>query len=397
MSIQISRSRKLIHRIQAKLGLDSVWDRYLLKYQMHERARFTRNSSDQQILRVYYHPYSVNTHPYIKDRMYGACAPLPWSNFIDSNVSHFLQRPESVVKPYFIEPNDQILTLGRHFGAKTPFEIVKKLDDIKELIASKNFKGLLIGEDGLEAQFIHYFGSDLIHKLYKYPQMRCIPQVAPEQLTLKSDIKGLRFLFLASDFKLKAVDLLIESWINVARLNQATLTIACPSIPLTLLEKIKSIKSIKIIKQAPLSKKIKRLLLSNADISICLTHVDGGANAWEALEYGHPLILNTYHRSDYLTKNQNGVVIDFPNQFYRLGEYGYRFNSIEEYMNNVEADIRQGKYDLAQTVLTEKIQAYIDNPQLVHDHSIRSLQLADDQSVTKSNERLINIYTEGLD
>jgi hypothetical protein len=396
MSIQITRSKKLIHRIQAKLKIDKAYDFLSQKYQKYQRQQSHQALSSQSALTVYYHLQSLNTHPYIAERMYGDCAPLAWSNYSDAHVAHFLQRPESINKPYFVEPNDQILTPGVYFGARNPFEIIKRLDDIKSLIESDNFKGLLIGEDGLEAQFIHYFGTELIHKLYKYPQMRCIPRKKPEELKCHADQNGRQFIFLASDYKLKAIDLLIESWLNVRQLNGATLTIACPNIPLNELDKLKSVKSIKIIKEAPLSPKIKKILLSNADISICLTHVDGGANAWEGLEYGHPIITNTYHRSDYLTKNQNGVVIDFPNQFYRLGEYGFRFNSIEDYMANVEFEMGEGKYDAAKVSLSEKIQAYIDHPELVYEQSVKSLQLAHDQSVIKSNERLLEIYRQGI-
>ena len=396
MSIQITRSKKLIHRIQAKLRVDQAYDFISKKYQKYQRQQSHQTLSSQRSLTVYYHLQSLNTHPYIAERMYRECAPLVWSNYADAGIAHFLQQPEGTTKPYFVEPNDQILTPGVYFGAKKPFEIIRRLDDIKSLIESDNFKGLLIGEDGLEAQFIHYFGTELIHKLYKYPQMRCIPRKKPEEIKCHADQNGRRFIFLASDYKLKAIDLLIESWLNVRQLNGATLTIACPNIALNELDKLKSVKSIKIIKEAPLSPKTKKILLSNADISICLTHVDGGANAWEGIEYGHPIITSSYHRSDYLTKNQNGVVIDFPNQFYRLGEYGFRFNSIEDYMAHVEFEMSQGRYDAAKTSLTEKIQAYIDHPNLVYEQSVKSLQLAHEQSVAKSNERLLEIYRQGI-
>ncbi|MBZ1350138.1 hypothetical protein KZZ10_05725 [Alcaligenaceae bacterium LF4-65] len=396
MSIQITRSKKLIHRIQAKLRVDKAYDFLSQTYQKYKRQQSHQVLSSQRALTVFYHLQSLNTHPYIAERMYGHCAPLAWSNYSDADIAHFLQQPEHVAKPYFVEPNDQILTPGVYFGAKKPFEIIKKLDDIKSLIGSDNFKGMLIGDDGLEAQFIHYFGTELIHKLYKYPQMRCIPKKKIEEIKCHADQNGRRFVFLASDYKLKAIDLLIESWLNVRQLCGATLTIACPNIPASELDKLKSIKSIKIIKDAPLSTKTKKILLSGADISICLTHVDGGANAWEGIEYGHPIITSSYHRSDYLTKNQNGAVIDFPNQFYRLGEYGFRFNSIEDYMAHVEFEMSQGIYDAAKTSLTEKIQAYIDHPNLVYEQSVKSLQLAHEQSVAKSNERLLEIYRQGI-
>jgi hypothetical protein len=396
MSIQITRSSKLINRIQAKLRLDKAYDFLSIKHQKYQRQRSYLKLSNQNALSVYYHYKSLNTHPYIAERMYGECAPLAWSNYPEADVAHFLQKPESVANPYYIEPNDQILTPGVYFGARKPFEIIKRLDDIKSLIASDKFKGLLIGDDDLEVQFVHYFGTDLIHKLYKYPQMRCIPRKKTEEIKFPTEQNRLHFLFLASDYKLKAVGLLIESWLSIRRPDDAILTIACPNIPENELDNLRSIKSIKIIKEAPLSVKTKKILLLNADISICLTHVDGGANAMEGIEYGHPIITNTFHRSNYLTKNQNGVVVDFPNQFYRLGEYGFRFNSIEEYMANVESEMVQGRYDLAKSSLAEKIQAYIDSPEIVYEHSVKSLQLAYEQSVVKSNERLLEIYREGV-
>lgn len=385
-----------MHRVRAKLGIDAAFEYFLKKYQMHLRRRSCVRIRSDTKLSVYYNLRSIYTHPYIRARMYGHCAPVHWANYDDAVVSHFLQKPERVEKPYLVEPNDQILTLGVYFGAKTPFEIIKRLDDIKALIASKNFKGILIGDDGLADQFHYYFGSDLIHKLYKYPQMRCIPQVSSTELRSKQKNSGLKFIFLASDSKLKATDLLIESWSQVQRLNGASLTIACSNLTSAEISKVKKIPSISIVNEAPLSEKRKRHLLAMSDISICLTHVDGGANAFEGIEYGHAIITNTYQRSSYLTKNKNGVVVHFPNEFYRVGQYGVRFNSISDYLDNVALEVRQGKYDDSMQSLAQKIQMYVDYPAIVHEHSERSLELAHQESVQRSNEHLMKIYRQAI-
>jgi hypothetical protein len=390
MSIQLAKSSKFLRKIQDKLKLNRIFDAFFIGIQ-----QLYRNVTAESP-KVFYHPVTLDTHPYIRDRMYGLNAPRKWSNLEGADLAHYLQFPERTDIKYLIEPNDQILTLGVFFGAKKPSEILKRVDDIKQLIASDNCAGILIGNDSLEDQFKYYFGSDLTKKLYKFEQMRCVPKITEEALKRKAldRTSGLNFLFLASDYKIKAVDILVDSWLSIKDLKGAKLVIGCHNMSEEMLKKVSNCASITIIKQAPLDKARKEQLLRNADVTFCLTHADAFANAFEGLEYGNPIIVSSYHRSKYITQNRNGIVIDFPNEFYWPGEYGINYDSIDEYLGLVASEQKKGAYDDATVQLAKAIESYIENPVQLLDHSLRSLELAHQQSVARSNESLNRIYRE---
>jgi hypothetical protein len=390
MSIQTTRSLKLTNRIFSKLRLSQFVDFYLEK-----RQNYLRDMSATRAP-VYYHQYRLATHPYIKERMYGSCAPVEWCNYKDAKIAHYLQYPLKTKIPYVIEPNDQILTLAGYFGAKSPREALAKIDDIKELIATKNFRGLLVGNDGLVDQFKYYFGDDLSHKLIIYPHMRCLPQASMSDIDAKKNKQNVTFLFLASDYKNKSVDVLLNAWRNVQDLKASRLILACPNIPKDTLRQLKGVDSIEVIAEGPLSVKTKRSLLLQSDISICLTHIDGGANVFEGLQYGHAVITSQFHRSQYLISNNNGFEIQYPNYYYKLGEYGIRYDGINEFLKIVEADMTRGRYDDAVSQLTKVIQKYIDCSDLRLQHSRASLELAWRESVWASNKKLTEIYLQNI-
>jgi hypothetical protein len=393
MSIQIAKSQKILSRIKYKIKYTKIMDNVSMTLQKRNR---TNNSKNPLVFYPYYNHY---THPVIKERMYGEWAPLQWCNFEDAKISHFLQFPTDTSKPYFVEPNDQILTLAGFIGAKTPAECIKRIDEVKELINSDNFLGILIGDDGLQQQFIHYFGKELAHKIFKFEQMRCLPKISVQKFleTEKKFKKIVNFLFLASDYNIKAVNIVIEAWVSLnIKINVGKLTIVCPNVPKKILDSKKKIQSIQFINQAPLNQAQKNLLLKNNDVTIALTHIDGGSNAWEGIEYGHPIITNTYHRDKYLLKNKNGFSIKFKNEFYKPGEYGKKYNSIEEYLAIIDRDVKEGLYDSSVKELAQVILQYIDSPFLLREHSINSLRLAWDQSVWKSNYTLLNLYNKAI-
>jgi hypothetical protein len=390
MSIQTTRSLKFANRVYTKLRLSKLVDFCLEKRQNYLRDVSTTRAP------VYYHQYRLATHPYIKERMYGTCAPVEWCNYKDAKLAHYLQFPVETKIPYVIEPNDQILTLASFFGAKTPRQALARVDDIKELMATKNFRGLLVGNDGLVDQYKYYFGTEQIDKLIIYPHMRCLPQVSMSDLHAKKNKQDITFLFLASDYKNKSVNVLLNAWLNSDGLKASRLILACPNIPKDVLAKLKSVGSVEVVAEGPLSVKTKRRLLLQSDISICLTHIDGGANVFEGLQYGHAVITNQFHRSQYLISNNNGFEIQYPNYYYKLGEYGIRYNGINEFIKIVDDEMAKGGYDDAVSELTKVIQKYIDYPDLRFEHSRASLELAWRESVWASNNKLTEIYLQNI-
>lgn len=394
MSIQLVKARKFHNKVLDKTGLSHVVDWIFLQPQKLRRKLSTANP------KVYYHYHSRYTHPHIRDRMYGQNAPVQWQNYNVAAVAHFLQKPENVSKPYLIEPNDHILTMGHLFGAQKPSELIKRIDDIKEIISSDNFKGFLLGPDGLIDQFRYYFGDQYSTKIKLYPQGRSLPKVDLNWWELKksSPIKrSINFICLAGDYRIRAVDMLIESWLSINQLNNAKLVIVCPNIPISILQSLSTIESIKVIPKAPLTLSLKKALLSSADVSIALTHIDGGANIIEGMEYGHPIITSTSHRSVFISKSQNGLVIDFPNEYYKMGLYGVAYDSWAEYMQLVERDNKAGGYDGAKQRLASAIKSYIENSDQLLAHSHKTLLAISEQSVQKSNSILLKIYNEAID
>lgn len=394
MSIQLVKSQKTFNKILDKTRVGLAIDGLSIVTQ--KVVRYIQNEQP----RVYYHYFGRYTHPHIRKRMYGAYSPVKWQNFDSAQLAHFLQRPESTEKPYLIEPNDQILTIGATYGVTKPSELIRRVPQIIETIAQKNFKGFLLGPDGLSDQFKYYFGDEYFDKIIIYPYARFIPKVnlyTSKHLKSNSLETPINFICLAGDYYIKAVDILIESWLSTVHLHDAILTIACPNIPKSMLERLKKEGSIKIISTAPLGDKLKAQLLSKADVSIGLTHIDGGANLIEGMEYGHAVITNTNHRSAYFSKLQNCHIINFPNEYYKPGYYGKDYDSMSEYLQRVDEDKRCGKYEDSKQELSNAIMEYIEHPALLRSHFLKTLIAIEEQSVWTSNAALLSIYKKSIE
>jgi hypothetical protein len=117
---------------------------------------------------------------------------------------------------------------------------------------------------------------------------------------------------------------------------------------------------------------------------------------FEGLQYGHAVITSQFHRSQYLISNNNGFEIQYPNYYYKLGEYGIRYDGINDFLKIVEDDMTKGRYDDAVSELTNVIQKYIDCPELRLQHSRSSLDLAWRESVWASNKKLTEIYLQNI-
>ena len=331
--------------------------------------------------------------------MFGRFAPLRWANPRRAIFSHFVGSPANPKVPHALEPNDHILAPAVMFGAVTASDMLRRIDDLKEYIASPQCRAILIGPDGLERQYRHYFGDFHLDKLRTFSPMRCVPRRTREDVCRAAGAAQVTFACLASDFNLKAVSLLIEAWRLVAEQHHGRLILACSNIPDTYSKLIQKTPSIKLVPKAPLSTKLKRHLLKDAHVSISLTHTDGGVNAVEGIEWGHAVVTNTNHRSCYLTSNTNGVVIDFPNAVYDLNAFGITHNNsictgFTDYMANVTRDIAEGKYQHAVQSLATALQRYIQDRELLRTHCENSLRLAWRESVWASNSQLLGLYNK---
>jgi hypothetical protein len=390
MSIQKRIQSKPVFLILEKFYLISLYDFFIQLVQKFQRTGI--NS------KIFYPYYSSYTHPFLKKSFYNDNAPFSWCNYKHSKIIWAIQHPKSnycFEKDIVIEPNDHILTISHFFGARTPKECLDKVPDVKKLLENNHVKAILISGPGLREQFQYYFGNNLLHKIKEYPIMRCVPKFSlknRENLFIRHEPN---FLCIATDFKVKAIELLIIAWQKVA--NKTKLVIVCDNIPKELIEKVKNDNSIVVIKKSPISENLKHSLLINSSISFCLTHVDGGTTVNEALEYGHAIITCDFHRYKQLIQNDNGIVVPFKNKYYDPGRFGIEWNSIAEYLRIVDTSFKNGDYNVSLDALSDAIRLLIANPSTLRQMRLNSLELAHKDSIIESNLKLQKIFQEIID
>jgi hypothetical protein len=389
MSIQRAQQKKIVFLILEKLYFIALFDFFTKAYQMFNRSV----NSNSEVFLDYYNSY---THPFIKKSYFSKkLAPYVWSNFNKSKIIFTFQAPRpnyKFDKDIVIDPNDHILALASFFGAKTPAECLKMVPDIKCFLGEKHVKAILISGIGLREQFIHYFGYGFEEKLKEYRGMRVVPKFSIKDKNSLFLNHEANFLCISADYKVKAIEILIIAWQSLT--NRTKLTIVCDFLPENLLELIELDTSINFIKAAPLDKRLKQKLLKNSSISILLTHIDGGATLNEGLGYGHALIVNECNKERQYIANNNGFIIPFKNKFYEPGRYGVEWNSQEEYLKIVDNDFKKGEYNSSIIELSRAFTMLIDDPKILRDMRIKSLELAHYESVSESNKDLKNIFKD---
>jgi hypothetical protein len=205
--------------------------------------------------------------------------------------------------------------------------------------------------NGMKKLFNYYFSTNLDYKIIILAQPGCIPQKAPNNKLITSPIS---FLCLASDYYTKGLDIVLKSWRKIKNKNNSLLFIACGNIPEDEYQKIIKDNSIKLVTSIPLSNSEKEVLLSCTQVSIASTHIHGGGNILEGLEYGHALIYFEYHVDAF---EKFGKKIKMPYYFYKPDCYGIEWKTFSEFKQN-------GVFDESINTLTNMIKYYIDNPNI---------------------------------
>ena len=110
----------------------------------------------------------------------------------------------------------------------------------------------------------HYYSDLALKKFIIYPEFSCINKITENFLKEKNkkiaSNRKIRFLSIASSFKKKAVDLLIESFLESK--SSVELTLVCHDVPDYFKKKILKTDNIFLIEDIPLSQKKKKLSLS---------------------------------------------------------------------------------------------------------------------------------------
>lgn len=399
MSIQEGLHSSILYRICSKLKIIYIYDTYLKTIQFfYRKLSLLFNSQKKISSQVFFDYYNHYTHPDIKKRYYGSRAPISWSNLNSSKVVHCIQSSSKRFsgKKVIVEPNDHVLVIGGSLGIYKPSETVRRSKEISDFISSPAISRVLIGNNDLIHHARYYYSDNALKKFIIYPEFSCIPKVSEFFLREKSKKfsfgKKIRFLSIASNFRKKAVDLLIEAFIESKSLGE--LTLVCHDIPESLRVKILKTNNINLIEDIPLSQNKKDYLYRNSDAYINTTYIDGGAVAVNALEYGLPIITHTYHRGASYIKNKNGVLLSEPMKYYDPKSYGINWNSIPEFLDQVDLLIKKGGYVDVQKQLINALKYYENEPNNILNEGLKSLELAKQNSLEKSNSVLRNLYKQ---
>jgi hypothetical protein len=398
VSIQESINSRLVYRILNKLKLLKLHDYCSIIVQFFSRKLNLLIDPNKNDIRIFFPYYSHYTHPVILNRYYKKGAPLSWSNLKSSKVVHCLQRsyPKYLGKKIIIEPNDHCLVIGASLGIFEPAELVSRRKEISDYIVSSVISRVLIGKNEIINYAKYYFSDEAVKKFFIYPEMSCVRVVTKNFLEkkYKQILSGrkIKFLSIASDFKKKAVKLLLEAFIKSQVSGE--LTLVCHNVPDNFKSKFLKAKNIFIIDDIPLSDNKKDQLYRNSDVYINTTFIDGGAVAVNALEYGLPIVTHTYHRGRSYVENANGVLLSEPMKYYDPVGYGILWNSIEDYLDQVDLLEKKGGYQNVQNQLINAFKYYEELPSNILKEGIKSLELAETNSLKKSNKILMDLYKQ---
>ena len=397
MSIQKSLYSGLLYRILVKFKLVKLYDNLILfPYQFVLRKINSLIFSKNNETKVFFEYYNHYTHPNIRKRYYSKRAPLIWNNLRSSEVVHCIQFPKSsyLGKKVIIEPDDHCLVIGVCLGIYKPMELVSRCQEINDFIVSSNVSRVLLGNNELVNHAKYYFSRNALKKFSFYPEISCVPKV--NKIFIKEKYKYLssnykvKYLSIASSFRYKAVDILIKSFMQSQCSGE--LTLVCHDVPDDFKRKIFKQKNIILIEDLPLKVEKKKQLYLNADVYVNTTNIDGGPVAVNALEYGLPIITNTYHRGKSFINNNNGILLSEPMRYYDPSGFGIKWNSIEGYLEQVDLLKKKGGYDDIVKQFINAFKFYEDNLNNILQHRLNSIDLAHNNSLIKSNQILRELY-----
>lgn len=327
MSIQEVTPKKIFSKIENIL---------LISYQFFNRTFTSKN------IKVFFRYYTKNTHPSFK-RFYEN-PPVPWANGLRYDLAHWINYPAwKNNSPYIIEINDHPLSAVSYKtrGLHEPIEILNHITDAYDVYADKKCVKIVMSDNGyksFDTLFKHYFGDEFSHKIARVNSPGCIPKI--ESLNLERGLK-LGVACLASDYELKGVDLVIDAWRSIEDKQGWKLYLACPNIPIDVLNSIKSDQSIIVIDKAPLSESEKKGILTKCSVTLAPTHVHGGANIIEGMEYGHAII---HFETHFDVFDDVGEKILVPYHFYIPTRYGIDWKTFLEFKDRLRVDKRNGLF-----------------------------------------------------
>jgi len=339
--------------------------------------------------KVFFRYATRRTHPTFL--RYYENPPVKWANFYSFDIAHWVNYPAIInKKPFIVEVNDHPLSVISYEqpGFRQPSQVISYVQQAKQVYENKMCRRILITH-GFEQLFHHYFGDIFDYKLSYIHSPGCIPKLTPNII---QENQPVIFACLASDYMLKGVDLVIDAWMALTNKNNAQLILACPNIPESRIHDLKSIKGTTIIKTAPLSEKEKHAILKKASVTIAPTHMHGGGNIIEGMEYGHAIIYFKSHTTDFQSV---GDEISVPYHFYLQSAYGIEWKTIDEFKERLLADKADGKFLSTKYELIKCMEKMINNNKYLNQTRAHVFDLAKTEfSLNKRNEILKKLYKE---
>lgn len=382
MSIQSARRRKLYRRVINKVGIEPV----LTKVPLFLEKLYRKYNHDYP--KVYY-PYRFNTldlHPFFE--RYYTSPPLKYSNINDSDIFYWVSSPLFRDKAFILEPNDHPLSPSLK---PEPIDAIRNVNIALDIYSDDNCKKIVVESDGALELYKHYV-PDIINKC-EVIHIGAIARKTPNNLNLDKLEKGIRFLCLASDYRDKGVDLIVLSWLNCPATKNSSLVIACPNVP----ENIQNMcinKRVAFVNKGPLTKKNKICLYRNADVVLAPTHIDGGGNVYEALEYGLPVItMRNQRATDQI--NNNGFIIDTPFYYYDKDKFGFEWKTFADFISALIEAKKNGAFDCVTNGFIDNFKLLIENPQMVIEMGAASYSLARNElSLERRNRKLLKMFND---
>lgn len=369
------RGRALTLRIINRLNL--YWQRV---------TRFATVSNPK----VFY-PYRdlLHTHPFFL--RYYQFPPLRYSNQFNAILCHWVSfPPKDKCKnvPYVIEPQDHPLSPT---GKLEPGEVLADTQQAIDIYMESSCKRILVESEGQLKLFERYLPESVIEKT-QIVRLGAVSK--PVYFTKEyTNFKTLIFLCLASDYERKAVDLLIQAWLEFDLRKNCKLILACPNVPNEISDYVIN-ENIEIITEAPLSLAKKNKLLNISHVMIAPLHVDGGANVIEAFEYGLPVISMRSQRS--FIRDGNGWEVDVPFYFYDEG-YGTDWPTWEHFWKLLDDAKKNNAFDMTVQGFVNVFEEIVKNPERLLNMGKKSYELAQGEfSLETRNQALRVIYSEAL-
>ncbi|NCO14389.1 MAG: glycosyltransferase family 4 protein [Thiomicrospira sp.] len=323
--------------------------------------------------------------------------PKKYSNKRNAKLLHLVMggAKEDLEHDYILEIIDHPFSIMAFYEdfPREPIEYFNRQLKIKELYLSEKLKKIIFISNGQKDLFKFYFPEENILEKSVVIHIPWSDNISAGK-RIKTKTEPINFLFIASNYQTKGVELVLKAWelFKCVDTSNATLTLVSYDIP----EKIsvRLHKSIRLIRQAPLSNELKNELYNQSDVVLALTLTDG-ITAIEATSYGKPIITyRAQHSKDFINYD-NGIEIDVPINVYDVTKYGIEWETNKEFEKTIKNYIDSGKFDKTIKKLVVAFEKYSEDRVFLEKQTLNAInKYYKDYTIENRNKKLLEIYDE---